>query len=133
MKSALFTLVSVLAVIGQLGCSHYRDRLLFVEATHLGLIVKVSPDETSPADVNFGYRRSIVTLIPQVKVDVAKSNEDQAKDENGEVMSTMSSFTAKVRWFEATEIHTYFATGDAATNTAKSEGAIKALTKVSEK
>jgi hypothetical protein len=96
-----------------------------VEETHVGLIARVSPDETSPADVDFGYRRSVVTLTPQMNVDMTKSAQDQAKDDNGQIMSVISAFTAKVRWFEATEIHTYFATGEAANNTGKDKNAIK--------
>lgn len=131
MKSGLYVLLIALLCIGQLGCSTFRDRLLFVEETHVGLVARVSPDETSPADVDFGYRRSIITLIPQTNVDMTKSAQDQAIDDNGQIMSVISAFTAKVRWFEATEIHTYFATGDAATNTGKDKEAIKGLTTVS--
>lgn len=116
-----------------IGCSTIQDRLLFVEETHIGLVARVSPDETAPADVDFGYRRSIITLTPQLNVDVKKSSQEQTDDANGEIMSVISAFTAKVRWFDATEIHTYFATGDAATNTGKDAKAVDALTKISPK
>lgn len=120
-----------LIMLGTAGCANYfQDRLLFVEETHLGLIARVSPDETAPADIDFGYRRTIVTLTPQKNVDVTKSSDQQRADNNGEIMSVISAFTAKIRWFDSTEIHTYFATGDAATITGANENAIKALTKI---
>ena len=133
MKFKLYLILFASACLAQFGCSTFRDRLLFIEETHIGLIARVSPDETAPVDVDFGYRRSIVTLTPQMNVDVHKSTEDQAKDDNGQIMSVISAFTAKVRWFEATEIHTYFATGDAASRTGNSAAAIKALTTLSGK
>jgi len=105
--------------------------MLFIEESHIGLVARGSPDRTSPVDIDFGYRRSIVNLTPQVNVDMSKSVDEQRLENNGEIMSAISSFTAKVRWVEATEIHTYFATGEAANNTAKDAAAISALIKVS--
>lgn len=125
-------LIFGLLLLAPIGCTTYfRDRMLFIEESHIGLVARASPDKTSPADVDFGYRRSFITLTPQVNVDLTKSAEEQRLGDNGEIMSAISAFTAKVRWLDATEIHTYFATGKAATNTASDVDAIKALTKVS--
>ncbi len=108
------------------GCLPH-DRLLFIEESHLGLIAKASPDATAPADIDFGYRRSIVTLTPQKKADVGKEREVPLDYDYGELLSVISSFKAKVGWFSDTEIHTYFATGEAATKTGRQAEAIKAL------
>lgn len=169
---------------------NFYDRLLFVEESHIGLKTKVALDHT-PGDIDFGYRRSVVALIPKadasgdpnatadtrktleavqngarVKAEqealaAHKSDQDTmiyvstaiqevtkrfildlnvAKGgtpdcpadllDRSEPLSVISSFNADVRWFEATRIHTYFATGIAATRTACDVRAIKALVTV---
>ncbi|NOU08494.1 MAG: hypothetical protein HOO98_00530 [Nitrospira sp.] len=186
---ALFTLTLT-------GCPSY-DRLYFVEQSHVGLKATAAADPT-PADIDFGYRRSIVTLIPKADAEAntdvmntAKSEREQvrkaldaavasarqiaeikAKQDNklaletatavdtaaqearktfmdnymaakgddpacpsdtldrSEPLSVISSFNASVAWFEASKIHTYFATGVAATRTACNPLAIKALVTV---
>lgn len=175
------------------GCPSY-DRLYFVEQSHVGLKATVATDPT-PGDIDFGYRRSIITLIPKADADTnahatndasserkqmrmaleaavskaRQSEEDQAKKDgksqlettiaieaaaqearkifmdnymaargddpacpsdtldHSEPLSVISSFNANVAWFEASKIHTYFATGVAATRTACNPLAIKAL------
>ena len=136
------------------GCSFFTDRLLFIEESHIGLKAKAGVDQTAPADIDFGYRRSILTLIPKANAEVKgdpKNNvssatpppkpggsastrtdpclpqgQEQSTDPN-EPLSVISSFNAIVQWFDATRVRTYFATGEAATNTACSPEAIKAL------
>lgn len=181
---ALITLLS--------GCSSH-ERLYFIEESHIGLKARAQLDGT-PGEVDFGYRRSILTLIPKAdatgddkvntsrmelqekleKVTNSKRTEAEAKahaenksgvdaatfvesevrkarkdvldsfhaargedsDCPGEVLdrseplSVISSFNAEVAWFEASRIHTYFATGVAATRTACRPQAIKALVTV---
>ena len=127
MKTLLITILLVgLSLIT--ACSLKHDRLLFIEQAHIGLIARVSPDETAPADIDFGYRRSILTLTPQINADTTEPGGGYPPDKDfGEVMSVVSSFSGKVAWFDTTEVHTYFATGEAAKNTARSPDAIKAL------
>lgn len=120
--------------LGASSCANYfHDRLLFIEETHLGLIARVSPDETAPADIDFGYRRTILTLTPQKNTDIRKSPDAQRDDNNGEIMSVISAFSARVGWFESTAIRSYFATGDAATSIGDDAGKINALTSVPQK
>jgi hypothetical protein len=186
---ALFALVLT-------GCPSY-DRLYFVEQSHVGLKATAAADPT-PADIDFGYRRSIVTLIPKADAEAdtaatnnAKSEREQVRQalkgavtlaretaatkatkdgknalgtatdveaaaqearktfmdnymaargddpacpsdtlDRSEPLSVISSFNASVAWFEASKIHTYFATGVAATRTACNPLAIKALVTV---
>lgn len=168
------------------GCAwvneNFYDRLLFVEESHIGLKAKIGLDHT-PGDVDFGYRRSVLTLIPKADANdkglkatakaaeikakkdaedhnmaseeaaahiakavqearsrfIAEANKTRPAGENNdpdcpveasdrrEPLSVISSFHADVRWFEATRIRTYFATGIAATRTACKVNAIKAL------
>lgn len=131
----LFIVVLLLA-----GCSwvnkNFYDRLVFVEESHIGLKAKVAMDHT-PGDVDFGYRRSVFALIP--KANARRDGESQdcppdsgdsnktSPDDCKELLSVISSFNADVRWFEATTINTYFATGKAAEQTAEDTVAIKAL------
>lgn len=185
--------ITVVLIMVLNGCASY-DRLYFVEESHIGLKAKAAVDGT-PGDVDFGYRRSIMTLIP--KADAMKSDEEKQKGETarrllreqleqvtteartaaeakaktagksglvsatfveaevqkarkdfmdsfhaargedpdcpGEILdrseplSVISSFNAEVAWFEASRVHTYFATGVAATRTACNPHAIKAL------
>jgi hypothetical protein len=173
---------------------NFHDRLLFIEESHIGLKAKVGA-EHPPADIDFGYRRTIVTLIP--KADASGNTADSAEIEKkkkellgqldaaikeatdkasakavrdrksadetqtminaaaqearsnflanrnvvigespncpgelldrSEPLSVISSFNADIRWFEATKVRTYFATGTAATRTACDLNAIKAL------
>ncbi len=174
------------------GCSSH-ERLYFIEESHIGLKAKAAIDGT-PGEVDFGYRRSILTLILKadakgddkvkmsrmelqeklekvtnskrteaevkaraenksgiaaatyVESEVQKARKDfmdsfhAARGEDsecpGEVLdrseplSVISSFNAEVAWFEASRIHTYFATGVAATRTACRPQAIKALVTV---
>lgn len=182
-----YALIGLLAVL-QAGCSSWaKDRLLFVEESHIGLKAKVGPDH-APGDIDFGYRRSIVAVIPKadasapsselkksldvvqkaarVKAERAALAEKKSEEEtlalvskavqeatgkfiadveaaNGdspgcpttvldrsEPLSVISSFTADVRWLEASRVHTYFASGIAATRTACDVHAIKALVAV---
>lgn len=62
----------VLMVLLLSGCGNIQDRLLFIEESHIGLIAKGGVNVT-PADIDFGYRRSVVALIPKANA--------QAEDE----------------------------------------------------
>jgi len=174
------------------GCSSH-ERLYFIEESHIGLKAR-APIDGTPGEVDFGYRRSILTLIPKADAgegDKAKATRRELQDKLGEVtnskrteaeskaraenksgiaaasfvesevqkarkdfmdsfhaargedsdcpgevldrsepLSVISSFNAEVAWFEASRIHTYFATGVAATRTACRPQAIKALVTV---
>lgn len=147
-------IVLLVAALGLPGCSLFTDRLLFIEESHIGLKASAGVDQSAPADIDFGYRRTILTLIPKANAEVKgdppanvssatppakpvgsasattgpcpQQGQEQSTDPN-EPLSVISSFNADVRWFEATRIRTYFATGEAATNTACLPEAIKAL------
>lgn len=189
-------LITMMLVTVLSGCSSH-ERLYFVEESHIGLKAKAAVDGT-PGEVDFGYRRSIMTLIP--KANAGKSDEEKKKIETdrqllreklekvsaearataeansqtsgkselekatfveaevrkakkdfmdsfqaargedpdcpaedldrSEPLSVISSFNAEVAWFEASRVHTYFATGVAATRTACRPQAIKALVTV---
>lgn len=185
----LLTMV-LIAVLS--GCSSH-ERLYFIEESHIGLKAR-APIDGTPGEVDFGYRRSILTLIPKadatgddkvntsrmelqeklekvtnskrteaeakahaenksgvdaatfVEIEVLKARKDfmdsfhaargEDSDCPGEVLdrseplSVISSFNAEVAWFEASRVHTYFATGVAATRTACRPQAIKALVTV---
>jgi len=129
------------------GCAwtneNFHDRLLFVEESHIGLKAKVGIDQT-PGDIDFGYRRSMVALIPKANAtsdgkqtnfnkSPEQSNDPEKTDcpanlnDTNELLSVISSFNADVRWFESTRVRTYFATGKAAEQTACDVRAIKAL------
>ncbi len=69
--------ITVVLIMVLNGCASY-DRLYFVEESHIGLKAKAAVDGT-PGDVDFGYRRSIMTLIP--KADAMKSDEEKQKGE----------------------------------------------------
>lgn len=189
-------LITMMLVTVLSGCSSH-ERLYFVEESHIGLKAKAAVDGT-PGEVDFGYRRSIMTLIPKanagrsdeekkkietdrqllreklekvsaearataeansqtsgkselekatfVEAEVRKAKKDfmdsfqaargedpdcPAEDlDRSEPLSVISSFNAEVAWFEASRVHTYFATGVAATRTACRHQAIKALVTV---
>lgn len=144
MKRIIIVLLSLLLFL-TLGCSN-PDRLFFFEQSHIGLIVKLSPESTAPADIDFGYRRSVVTLVPKANAEkkgeqtVTNPNpqgnselSDDADAECGdlqnpnEVLSVISSFSADVGWFTAAKVNAYFATGEAACRTAKYSEQIRAL------
>ncbi len=189
-------LITMMLVTVLSGCSSH-ERLYFVEESHIGLKAKAAVDGT-PGEVDFGYRRSIMTLIP--KANAGRSDEEKKKIETdrqllreklekvsaearataeansqtsgkselekatfveaelrkarkdfmdsfqaargedpdcpaedldrSEPLSVISSFNAEVAWFEASRVHTYFATGVAATRMACRPQAIKALVTV---
>lgn len=189
-------LITMMLVTVLNGCSSH-ERLYFVEESHIGLKAKAAVDGT-PGEVDFGYRRSIMTLIPKanagrsdeekkkietdrqllreklekvsaearataeansqtsgkselekatfVEAEVRKAKKDfmdsfqaargedpdcPAEDlDRSEPLSVISSFNAEVAWFEASRVHTYFATGVAATRMACRPQAIKALVTV---
>src|SRR5919198_1318964 len=99
MKSLNYGAVGLLVCLAQVGCAYRTDRLLFAEETHLGLVARVSPDRTAPADIDFGYRRSVVTLTPQINAKMEGPKDGYPDDYPfGEIMSVISSFTAKVGW-----------------------------------
>lgn len=189
-------IVLTLCTLMLTGCPAH-DRLYFVEQSHIGLKATVAADPT-PGDIDFGYRRSIITLIPKADAEASEDVTNKAKSEReqmrtaleaavasarqttmdkakqdgqsplatttaveaaaqearktfmdnymaargddpacpsetldrSEPLSVISSFNASVAWLEASKIHTYFATGVAATRTACNPLAIKALVTV---
>ncbi len=54
--------VMFLALLGFVGCTSH---LIFVEEDHLGLKAQFAANNPAPAEVNLGYRRGIVAVIPQ--------------------------------------------------------------------
>ncbi len=116
-----------------------HDRLFFIEKTHFGLRAELEPESQTPGNVHFGYKRSIATLIPCINLKIVPDEEgnkkeycgsdnDQSEVDNN-ILSVISSFKTRVTWFEGTRVQTFFATGEAATHTAKDADAIKALVK----
>lgn len=113
------------------GCSLTApDRLYFVEKNHMGLKVEIEPQSETPGLVNFGYKRKMATLIPCRAIDKdGKFCELDSAGEN-ELLSVISVFNTRVTWFSGTSVHTYFATGKAAEQTAQNLEAIKKLAKL---
>lgn len=119
MKRVLLVLVALAAV----GC---KNHLLFVEGSHMGLMAKVKTSEVSPLEVDLGYRRGMVVVIPRQDV-AGSSSEPKAQvttDEStktvvvqqdvGEVMSVFSRFRANVGLFDDVSVRHFLATGNAA-------------------
>ena len=141
----IITIFALLLMFFSQGCSN-PERLFFFEQSHIGLIVKVSPESTAPADIDFGYRRSVLTLVPKANADANGEQKDtnpqtenksalspNSANECGELqnpnepLSVISSFSADVGWFTAAKVNAYFATGEAACKTAKYSDQIRAL------
>ena len=76
-------LITMMLVTVLNGCSSH-ERLYFVEESHIGLKAKAAVDGT-PGEVDFGYRRSIMTLIP--KANAGKSDEEKKKIETDQRLS----------------------------------------------
>lgn len=142
MKRLLFSLVGLLIS----GCGFPSEHLLFTEESHVGLKVKGGYDAVTPVDIDFGYRRSVLALIPKIDSpketkEANETNETKKANETKEArvlceidsldskepLSVISVFNSEVSWFTGTQVHTYFATGRAATQTACDVHAIKAL------
>jgi hypothetical protein len=62
------------------------------------------------------------------KKEYCGSDNDESEVDNN-ILSVISSFKTRVTRFEGTRVQTFFATGEAATHTAKDADAIKALVK----
>lgn len=85
---ALFALVLT-------GCPSY-DRLYFVEQSHVGLKATAAADPT-PADIDFGYRRSIVTLIPKADAEASTDATNTAKSEREQARKALEVAVASAR------------------------------------
>ncbi len=87
------------------------------------------------ANLNSASLTNLVTLNSNLDAALAKTNADSDDSPNckpeladkHEPLSVISSFNSEVTWFSGTQVHTYFATGKAATQTACDVQAIKAL------
>lgn len=88
-------LITVMLVMVLSGCSSH-ERLYFIEESHIGLKAKAAVDGT-PGEVDFGYRRSIMTLIP--KADAGKSDEEKTKleTERQQLRERLENVTAEAR------------------------------------
>lgn len=84
------TLVALVALV-LTGCPSH-DRLYFVEQSHIGLKATFAADPT-PGDIDFGYRRSVVTLIPKAD---AKTNTDATKNAQSEQEQVRTALEAAV-------------------------------------
>ena len=47
------------------GCSY--PGIFFTEHQHVGVQLRISPEETKPIDVNFGYDRGLFAMVPRLE------------------------------------------------------------------
>ena len=57
---------SVLIAVQLVGCSRYPG-LFFTEHTHVGAQIKLSPTENKPLNVNIGYDRGLLAVVPRTE------------------------------------------------------------------
>lgn len=91
----------VVLVLGELAVTGCKSNLLFVEEDHIGLKATFEANNPSPVQLTVGYRRGIVTVIPQ------KSN--------GQADANLVSIESKSTATAATDSGTNSATGTKAT------------------
>lgn len=92
---ALFALVLT-------GCSSSYERLYFVEQSHVGLKATAAADPT-PADIDFGYRRSIITLIPKANATDDADATSNANSEREQVQKALQASVTTARQIAETE------------------------------
>jgi hypothetical protein len=125
-------------VLASGGCSSH---LIFVEESHLGLKASFSGTSTSPYELDLGYRRGIVAMIPQQKDSKGNIKTEIKTAANGgktvasmqhdpdELTSLFVLFRANVGFDDPIELHHFMATGWAATLLASRKDAIESAQK----
>jgi hypothetical protein len=107
------------------GC---KSHLFFVEESHWGLKAKISASQTTPFDVDLGYRRGMIVFLPKKSGDAAAADaqpvvQKQTQDgkvqwtvssDPGDLMSLYTRFDANVGFFDPVRVRHFLATGDAA-------------------
>ena len=107
------------------GCSSH---LLFVEESHIGLKAKIAASQTSPYNLDLGYRRGMVALIPLQSAEGERgTNPDEGENPTGserkeivivhdpnDLMSLYCVFKANIGFNDPVEIYHFLATGRAA-------------------
>ena len=134
MSSRLSILLSIV-LMGLTGCTSH---LVFLEEDHFGLKAQFQPNNPSPAEFSLGYRRGIVSVIPQQSakpVDLANpvfvtwtSNAVTISENPNELMSLYTVFKANVGFGSPTEIHHFMATGMAANSLLANFGDLRNVT-----
>ncbi|NOU08493.1 MAG: hypothetical protein HOO98_00525 [Nitrospira sp.] len=105
--------ISIVACLLCAGCSY--KGMFFAEHTHVGLQAKISPQaDAKPIDVNLGYDRGIVAVVPRT-----------APGENAG--SVISKTDLEVVFMTDSKIKNVFATGVAAKNLARDGANVAAL------
>jgi hypothetical protein len=131
------------------GCASH---LFFVEESHLGLKAKFRADSTAPFDVDLGYRRGVIALLPKQsdggeKVEnplpgeittpappSASSDSTETvlrvRHDPDDLMSLYSVFRANVGFADPVEVCHFMATGVAAIALLSNSESLKALEEV---
>ncbi len=137
----LNTCAALLAAAFMTGCS--TTHLIFTEEDHIGLKAQFEPNNPSPAELTLGYRRGIVTVIPQqspspshltdpitVKTDRTNTNGVVVTviEDPDELMSVYTRFKANIGFLDPVEIHHFLATGTAAASLLANEDDLRAVT-----
>lgn len=105
---------TVLVLLPLAGCSTYEG-MFFVEHTHLGVQIKVSPEtDAKPVDVNIGYDRGLFAVVPRTG----------AGENAGSVISKTD---LDIVFTTNSTIKNVFATGAAAKNLSRDGANIAAL------
>lgn len=105
--------LSIVMCLSCTGCSY--KGMFFAEHTHVGLQAKISPQaDAKPIDVNLGYDRGIVAVVPRT-----------APGENAG--SVISKTDLEVVFMTDSKIKNVFATGVAAKNLARDGANVAAL------
>jgi hypothetical protein len=143
----LLVLVCLAALVLQ-GC---KSHLLFVEESHLALKAKFRADSATPFDVDLGYRRGMIALIPmQLEGGEEKQTTPPAATlpppaspapsspttkvlrvhhDPDELMSLYTVFKANIGFADPVEVCHFMATGVAATVLLSDAESLKALEK----
>ncbi len=137
-------LVPVLTLAAMALCTTAcQQHLFFVEGSSIGLKAKFSGDGPSPAEVDLGYRRGLVAIMPK-RVDTkdapatskpldtavvagAPPSEIVIEDDPAELMSLYTAFRASVGFGDPTEICHFLASGRAAALLVSNQTALEQL------
>ncbi len=115
MRTLLFAMALLLT-----GC---KSHLLFTEGSHMGLKLNFRATQTSPAEIDLGYRRGMLAIIPRQDSGDSETTQPLVDESDGqvviqqdgqEVMSLYSRFKANVGFNDPVEVRHFLATGNAA-------------------
>lgn len=126
--------------LGLLGLTGCTSHLIFVEEDHIGLKAKFEANNPTPAQLSLGYRRGVVSVIPQQSngskpspsVSVAATNTNAGKvvtvtTDPNELMSLYTVFKANVGFGDPVQISHFLATGTAATSLLANDDALRTV------